>query len=85
MLASLRNWYARGVRVERVAEDLSPPLRRYDPVHPDADGEGYVAYPAVNPIEEMVNLMDAARAYQLNIAALRATKTMIQQSLEILR
>jgi len=77
--------YARGVRVERVVQDPAPPVRRFDPSHPDADAQGYAAYPAINPIEEMVNLMGAARAYQLNAAATQATKSMIQQSLEILR
>jgi len=73
------------VQVERVVTDTTPPLRRFDPGHPDADAEGYVSYPVINPIEEMVNLMGASRAYQLNVSAVRATKSMILQSLEILR
>ena len=58
--------HAEGVRVERVVPDGAPPVRRFEPGHPDADADGYVSYPAINPVEEMVNLMGAARAYQLN-------------------
>jgi flagellar basal-body rod protein FlgC len=60
--------------------DPAPPVMRYEPGHPDADKAGYVAYPAINPIEEMVDLMGAARAYQLNAAAVSATKQMITGS-----
>jgi flagellar basal-body rod protein FlgC len=59
-------------------------MQRFEPGHPDADSQGYVAYPAVNPIEEMVNLMGAARSYELNVAAVQATKNMISQSFQIL-
>jgi flagellar basal-body rod protein FlgC len=76
---------AQGVEVSDVVADLTPPLRRYEPSHPDADKDGYVAYPAINPAEEMVDLMGAVRAYQLNASAVTASKQMIQQSLEILR
>jgi flagellar basal-body rod protein FlgC len=82
------NWFrksAQGVRVESVVADTSPPLQRFEPSHPDADKQGYVSYPAINPIEEMANLMEAARAYQLNVAAVQATKGMISASLDILR
>ncbi len=73
-----------GVTVERVAEDMSPLPRRYEPGHPDADAAGYVTYPNVNPVMEMTDLLSAVRAYQLNAAAVQATKSMIQQSLQIL-
>jgi len=73
-----------GVRVDSVIEDPTPPIRRYQPGHPDADSEGYVAYPAIDPIDEMVDLMGATRAYEFNASAVQATKSMIQQSLEIL-
>jgi flagellar basal-body rod protein FlgC len=76
---------AAGVSVEEVATDSAAPLRRYEPGHPDADPNGYVSYPAINPVEEMVDLMGAARAYQLNVSAASASKQMIQQSLELLR
>ena len=81
----LHKEYAQGVRVERVVADDAPPLRRFEPSHPDADKQGYVAYPVINPIEEMASLMEAARAYQLNVAAVQATKGMITASLDILR
>jgi flagellar basal-body rod protein FlgC len=84
-LAGFRDFFARGVQVERIVQDKMPPVRRFDPAHPDADAQGYVAYPAINPVEEMVNLMGAARAYEINVAATQATKSMITQSLEILR
>jgi flagellar basal-body rod protein FlgC len=58
---------------------------RYEPGNPDADEKGYVAYPAINPVSEMVDLMDATRAYQLNASAITAAKQMIQESLDILK
>jgi flagellar basal-body rod protein FlgC len=73
------------VRLERVLDDPAPPLRRYEPGHPDADKQGYVAYPAINPVEEMVDLMGAVRSYQLNASAVAASKQMIQQALELLK
>lgn len=75
---------AQGVRVERTISDSAPPLRRFEPGHPDADTDGYVAYPAINPVEAMLNLTEASRAYQLNVAAVQATKGMIAESLQIL-
>ncbi len=76
--------HARGVRVERVAEDKMPAVRRYEPGQPDADAQGYVSYPDINPVEEMVNLMGASQAYQVNVAATQATKSMITETLQIL-
>lgn len=73
------------VRVDRVVDDPTPALMRYEPGHPDANPEGYVAYPAINPVQEMVDLMGAVRSYQLNAAAVNASKQMIQQSLDILK
>jgi flagellar basal-body rod protein FlgC len=83
-LAGFSDRYARGVEVKRVVPDPTPPVQRFEPGHPDADSQGYVAYPAVDPIEEMVNLMGAARSYELNVAAVQATKNMISQSFQIL-
>ena len=74
---------APGVRIAAVVQAPSPPLRRYDPGHPDADAEGYVSYPDINPITEMVDLMGATRAYGLNGSAVEAEKTMISSALEI--
>lgn len=74
-----------GVRVTRVVDDPAAPLRRYDPGHPDADKDGYVSYPDINPVTEMVDLMGATRAYGLNSSAVQAEKGMIASSLEILK
>ena len=74
-----------GVRVSAVVADQGSPLRRYDPGHPDADKDGYVAYPAINPAMEMVDLMSSVRGYQLNASAIAAAKQMIQQSIDILK
>jgi len=76
---------APAVRVSRVINDPTPSVMRYEPGHPDADAKGYVAYPAINPIEEMVDLMGAVRSYQLNAAAVSASKQMIQGSMDILK
>jgi flagellar basal-body rod protein FlgC len=74
-----------GVRVSAVVSDPSPGLARYDPDHPDADKNGYVAYPDIDPTTEMVDLMSATRGYGLNSSAIQATKSMINSSLEILK
>jgi flagellar basal-body rod protein FlgC len=73
------------VRVSQVIDDPTPPVMRYEPNHPDADKDGYVAYPAINPVQEMVDLMGSTRAYQLNASAVAAAKQMIQQSIDILK
>ena len=75
----------RGVRVDQVVPDPSSPLERYQPGHPDANGQGYVAYPAIDPVAEMTDLLGAVRAYELNASAVQAAKSMIQQSLDLLR
>jgi len=82
--ATLIDFNARGVQVGAVIPDTAPPLRRFEPGHPDADAQGYVSSPAINPVEEEVNLMGAARSYQANISAVQATKNMIASALEIL-
>ncbi|HWG38863.1 MAG TPA: flagellar basal body rod protein FlgC [Terriglobales bacterium] len=73
-----------GVAVEGVVTDSSPLVRRYEPGNVNADAAGYVSYPNVNPVQEMTDLMEAVRSYQLNISAAQATKSMIQQSLTLL-
>jgi flagellar basal-body rod protein FlgC len=84
MLASLADMHAEDVRVVGLAGDATPPIKRFEPGHPDADADGYVAYPAINAAEEMVNLMGAARAYEMNASAVTSTKNMIQASITIL-
>ena len=76
---------ANGVAASEVIEDTSEPDRRYMPGHPDADKSGYVAFPKINPAEDMVDLMGASRGYQANVAAIQAVKDMIQRSLDLLR
>jgi flagellar basal-body rod protein FlgC len=73
------------VRLVNVVEDSTSPVVRYEPGHPDADASGFVQYPNVNPVQEMVDLMGAVRAYQLNASAVTASKQMIQQSLDLLK
>jgi len=74
-----------GVTVTGVIEDASEPLRRYDPQHPDAGPEGFVAYPDINPLTEMVDLMGATRAYGMNASAIQAEKGMLSTSLDLLK
>jgi len=70
-------------KVLGVSVDERSPILKYDPSHPDANEEGYVAMPNVNPMEEMVNLMLASRSYEANVAAFNATKSMALRALEI--
>jgi flagellar basal-body rod protein FlgC len=72
-----------GVKVAEIREDQAPPQVRYDPSHPDADGQGYVAMPNVDTPEEMVNMMSASRAYQANLTAIGLIRDMVQKSLEL--
>jgi flagellar basal-body rod protein FlgC len=74
-----------GVRVTAVVADQGEPLRRFEPGHPDADRNGYVSYPDINPLTEMVDLMGATRAYGLNSSAVQAEKGMVTSSLDILK
>jgi flagellar basal-body rod protein FlgC len=74
-----------GVAVSNVVTDDRDPDRRYMPGHPDADADGYVAFPRINPAEEMVDLMNASRSYQANVAAISSVKDMINRSLDLFR
>ena len=74
-----------GVTVREIVSDEAAPVMRYDPSHPDANADGFVAYPNINPVLEMTDLMGAARAYQMNASAVQAAKQMIQQSIELLK
>lgn len=80
---SLSGTVAPGVHIAGVVEDPTPSLKRYDPGHPDAGPDGYVSYPDINPLTEMVDLMGATRAYGLNGSAVQAEKGMITSALEI--
>lgn len=72
-----------GVKVKSIEEDKSPFVSLYDPTHPDANEEGYVLMPNVNPLEEMTNLISANRSYEANVTALNSNKAMLAKALEI--
>lgn len=73
-----------GVKVTSIVEDTKTEFRKvYDPSHPDADDEGYVSYPNVNIVQEMTDMIDATRAYEANVTAFNATKSMAMKGLEI--
>jgi len=72
-----------GVKVTKIIEDQSPPRKIYNPTHPDADGDGYVAMPNVNHMEEMVDMMSATRSYQANATVIKSAKRMAMKALEI--
>ncbi|MDK2855149.1 MAG: flagellar basal-body rod protein FlgC [Bacillota bacterium] len=72
-----------GVRVVGIVLDQSPPRRVYQPGHPDADAAGYVAYPNVDVVREMVDMISASRAYEANAAAFNAAKGMALKALEL--
>jgi flagellar basal-body rod protein FlgC len=74
-----------GVQVGGIVEDPSPPRRVYDPGHPDADAQGYVQMPNVEPVTEMVDLISASRAYEANVTAMQTAKSMFSKTLELLR
>jgi flagellar basal-body rod protein FlgC len=74
-----------GVRVADIITDDRPPEMRYLPGHPDADANGYVAFPRMNPAEEMVDLLNASRSYQGNVAAMSAVKDMLNRSIDLMR
>lgn len=74
-----------GVTVSAVRVDDTDPEQRYLPGHPDADAQGYVAFPKINPASEMVDLMGASRGYQANVAAISSVKDMIARSIDLLR
>jgi flagellar basal-body rod protein FlgC len=75
-----------GVQVAGVVQDTATPLKRvYDPGHPDADAQGYVAMPNVDTVTEMVDLISASRAYEANVTAMQAAKQMFSRTLELLR
>jgi len=74
-----------GVEVSQLVTDDREPERRYLPNHPDADKEGYVAFPRMSPAEDMVDLMATARNYEANVAAMSAAKDMIHRTLDMFR
>jgi flagellar basal-body rod protein FlgC len=75
----------KGVRIHEVVTDQSDPVMRFEPDHPHADERGYVAYPNVNPLEEMVNVMSATRSYEANLQAVSMAREMLNRTLELLK
>lgn len=73
-----------GVRVAGIQEDAAPPVMVYDPQHPDANQQGYVAMPAINVVKEMTDMISASRAYEANVTALNAAKSMAMRALDVL-
>jgi flagellar basal-body rod protein FlgC len=74
-----------GVEVTGIVGDPSAPRKVYDPGHPDADAQGYVTLPNVNPVTEMVDLITASRGYEANVQAMSAAKQMFAKTLDLLR
>ncbi len=83
ILVGKMNQEALGVKMEVEVDESRDPEIVYDPAHPDADDDGYVALPNVNIVEEMVNMMSAVRSYEANVTAFNAAKNMAMKSLEI--
>ena len=83
MLKSQMTGKSSEVNVVGIIDDPRPPQLKYDPQHPDADKNGYVAMPNINLIEEMVNMISATRSYEANVTAIKATKSMALKALEI--
>ena len=74
-----------GVTVSDVITDARDPIKKYMPGHPDADANGYVAFPNMNPAEDMVDLLNSQRSYAANVAAISSVKDMISRSIDIMR
>ena len=72
-----------GVRVTEIITDQESGAKVYDPTHPDADENGYVTYPNVNPVVEMTNMLSATRSYEANLAVIEAAKRMALKALDI--
>lgn len=73
------------VYIDKVVRDDRQPLMKYDPSHPDANSEGYVAYPNINPVVEMADLIEATRAYQANVSAFQSAKNMASNAITMLQ
>ncbi|MBI3555879.1 MAG: flagellar basal body rod protein FlgC [Deltaproteobacteria bacterium] len=83
ILTGTMDEHAQGVQVTEIQEDTKPPRMVYNPKHPDANPQGYVAMPNVNPVEEMANMISASRSYEANVTALNAAKSMAMRALDI--
>ncbi len=72
-----------GVQVVAIRDDNRPPILKYDPGHPDANEKGFISLPNINVVEEMVNMISATRSYEANVTAVKATKDMAGEALDI--
>ena len=79
----IERFFGNGVAVAEIREDSRPPRMVHDPAHPDADENGYVAMPNINIIEEMTDMIAATRAYEANVTAFNAVKSMAMQALQL--
>ncbi len=84
-ISNEQNLAVRGVGVQSIVNSKDDPVMRFEPEHPDANDEGYVAYPNINPVVEMVDLIEAMRSYEANVAAFTTHKTIDTKTLEILK
>lgn len=75
----------RGVGVKEILESKEQPMMKYEPNHPDANKDGYVAYPNINPVIEMTDLIEAMRSYEANVSSFKTQKDMDTKTLEILK
>ncbi|OIP56879.1 MAG: flagellar basal body rod protein FlgC [Helicobacteraceae bacterium CG2_30_36_10] len=73
------------VIVDKISRDDSEPNMKFDPQHPDADTNGYVAYPNINPVIEMADLVEATRSYQANVAAFESSKNMANSAISLMQ
>jgi flagellar basal-body rod protein FlgC len=74
-----------GVRIREIVSDQSDFIMRFEPGHPHADAQGYVAYPNINALEEMVNVMSATRSYEAGLQAMGMAREMLQRTLDMMR
>jgi len=83
--SSLPNDRLMGVKVQQIVDANAKPILRYEPTHPDANKDGYVAYPNINPVIEMTDLIEAMRSYEANLSAFQTQKTMDTKTIDILK
>ena len=74
---------SQGVRVAQIVESTEPARKQHQPSHPNADAQGFVTYSNVNPVEEMVNMISASRAYQNNVEVMNTTKNLLMKTLQM--
>ena len=75
----------RGVGVKEIIDSKDQPILKYEPEHPDANKDGYVSYPNINPVIEMVDLMEAMRSYEANVSSFKTQKDMDTKTLDIIK